>query len=154
MQGLRNIHTENFFNFLLNDNCFTKFCCFLSNLNMNQPQVYVYPLPSPVPSQPSRLIQSPCLSFLSHTANTHCLFDIWKCKFPCYSFYTSHSLLPSPHVHKAILCLFLHFCPVNKFFSTIFLYSVYVHQNMIFNFLILTHFTLYNRFQVHPPHQN
>ena len=31
--------------FLLKDNCFTEFCCFLSNLNMNQPQVYIYPLP-------------------------------------------------------------------------------------------------------------
>ena len=27
-------------------------------------------LPSPFPSHPSRLIQSPCLSFLSHTANS------------------------------------------------------------------------------------
>ena len=26
-------------NFLLKDNCFTEFCCFLSNLNMNQPAV-------------------------------------------------------------------------------------------------------------------
>ena len=26
-----------FFFFQLKDNCFTKFCCFLSNLNMNQP---------------------------------------------------------------------------------------------------------------------
>ena len=25
--------------FLLKDNCFTEFCCFLSNLNMNQPSV-------------------------------------------------------------------------------------------------------------------
>ena len=24
-------------NFLLKDNCFTEFCCFLSNLNTNQP---------------------------------------------------------------------------------------------------------------------
>ena len=23
--------------FLLKDNCFTEFCCFVSNLNMNQP---------------------------------------------------------------------------------------------------------------------
>ena len=28
--------------FLLKDNCFTEFCCFLSNFNMNQPQVYIY----------------------------------------------------------------------------------------------------------------
>ena len=27
--------------------------------------------PSPSPSHPSRLSQSPCLSFLSHTANSH-----------------------------------------------------------------------------------
>ena len=30
-------------------------------------------LPSPAPSYPSRLIQSPCLSFLSHTVNSHWL---------------------------------------------------------------------------------
>ena len=28
-----------------------------------------------------------------------------ECKFPCYSFHTSHRLLPSPHVHKSILQL-------------------------------------------------
>ena len=38
------------FIFLLKDNCFTEFCCFLSNLNMNQPQVYMYPLPFEPPS--------------------------------------------------------------------------------------------------------
>ena len=31
------------------------------------------------------------------------LFYILFCKFPCYSFHISHSLLPSPHVHKSIL---------------------------------------------------
>ena len=29
----------------MKDNCFTEFCCFLSNLDMNQPLVYIYPLP-------------------------------------------------------------------------------------------------------------
>ena len=28
---------KNLFTFQLKDNCFTEFCCFLSNLNMNQP---------------------------------------------------------------------------------------------------------------------
>ena len=37
-------------NFLLKDNCFTEFCCFLSNLNVNQPWVYIYPLPFEIPS--------------------------------------------------------------------------------------------------------
>ena len=36
--------------FLLKDNCFTEFFCFLSNLNMNQPEVYIYPLPFETPS--------------------------------------------------------------------------------------------------------
>ena len=31
------------------------------------------------------------------------LFYMWQCNFPCYSFHTSHPLLPSPHVHKSIL---------------------------------------------------
>ena len=30
-------HPRGFVNYLLKDNCFTEFCCFLSNLNMNQP---------------------------------------------------------------------------------------------------------------------
>ena len=34
----------------MKDNCFTEFCCFLSNLNMNQPYVYIYPLPFEPPS--------------------------------------------------------------------------------------------------------
>ena len=42
-------------------------------------------LPSPSPSHPSRLIQHPCLSFLSHTANSHWL-----------------SLLQVPHISKTI----------------------------------------------------
>ena len=36
--------------FLLKDNCFTEYCCFLSNLNMNQPEVYISPLTSEPPS--------------------------------------------------------------------------------------------------------
>ena len=67
----------------MKDYCFTEFCCFLSNLNMNQPRVYIYPLPfgTPSSSHPSRLIQSPGLSFLSHTANTRWLsiFHVTLC---------------------------------------------------------------------------
>ena len=39
-----------FIYFLLKDNSFTEFCCFLLNLNMNQPWVYIYPLPFEPPS--------------------------------------------------------------------------------------------------------
>ena len=57
----------------MNSNRFTEICSFLSNLNINQPYVIYDPpswvsLPSPSPSHPSKLIQSPCLSFLRHTA--------------------------------------------------------------------------------------
>ena len=48
------LHLEAIFfkliNCLLRDNCFTEFCCFLSNLNMSQPWVYIYPLPFETPS--------------------------------------------------------------------------------------------------------
>ena len=40
------------------------------------------------------------------------------------------------------LCLFLHCCPVNKFFSTIFLDSIYMYQNTVCILLFLTHITL------------
>ena len=54
------LHSSSFFKqfiFLLKDNCFTEFCCFLSNLNMNQPQGYIRPLPFETPSHlPPNLI--------------------------------------------------------------------------------------------------
>ena len=69
----------------MKDICFREFCCFLSNLSMNQPLICIRPLPfeSPSPSHPSRLsIQSPCLNFLSHRANSHwlsvlCMVMLW-----------------------------------------------------------------------------
>ena len=80
-------------------------------------------LPSASPSHSSGLTQSPCLSFPSHTANSRWLsISHMVMSVSCYSLHASHPLLPSPHVHKVhFLCLFLHCCPANKFFSTIFL---------------------------------
>ena len=130
---------------LLKDKCFTEFCCFLSNLNMNQAQVYKHPLPfeSPSQSQPSRLIQSPCLNFLQIPCGKFSLaisFTYGNVRFHVTpSIHLTISFLP--HVDKSVLyVLFLQGCPANKFFKTIFLDSVYVCQTMIFIFL--THFTL------------
>ena len=55
------------------------------------------PLPPPTLSHPSRWSQSPGLSSLSHLANSHWLSILHKLMymFPCYSFYSSHPLLPT-----------------------------------------------------------
>ena len=63
---------------LTKKNCFVVLCWSLPNLNMSQPCIPVFPpswisLPLPSPSHPSRLLQSPSLSSLSHKAKSHCL---------------------------------------------------------------------------------
>ena len=86
-------------------------------------------LPLPSPSYPSRLIQSPCLSFLSQTANSrwlsilHMVMKVSMLLCPYISL--APPLSPCPQVYS--LCLFLHCCPANKLFSTIFLDSIYMH---------------------------
>ena len=85
---------------------------------------------SPSPSHSSRLIQSPCLSSLRHTANSHWLpFNIWYCKFPCYSLHRSHPLLPSLHVYKTILnvCFSTVGLKTNSSVPSFFLDSIYMH---------------------------
>ena len=53
-------------------------------------------LPPPTPSPPSRLSQSPGLSSLGHTTNSHWLsiFHTVVYMFPRYSRHSLHSLLP------------------------------------------------------------
>ena len=106
----------NFTYFLLKDNCFTEFCCLLSNLNMNQPQVYIYPLPfgtslpSPSPSHPSRLIQSSCLSFLSYTANSHWLSILHMVMYVSMLLSPYNPASPSSPplcVHKSVLNVYV-----------------------------------------------
>ena len=65
------------------------------------------------------------------------LFYIWWCKSPRYSLHTSHPFPPPlpPHPQVCSLCVFLHCCPENKFISTTFLDSTYMHQYTIFIFL-------------------
>ena len=65
------------------------------------------------------------------------------------------SPLPPPRVLKSILyvCIFIPVLPLGSsetFFF--FLDSIYMCQHMVFVFLFLTYFTLYDRLQVHPPH--
>ena len=53
------------FIFLLKDNCFIEFCCFLSNLSMNQPSAYIYPLPFDphLPIPPLKVDTEPLFEF-------------------------------------------------------------------------------------------
>ena len=85
----------------------------ISHIYTYIPSLLKHP-PISLPISTPRLIQRPCFSFLSHTAKSCWLsilhMIIWNrfpCfqKFPCCSFHTSHPLLPSPHVHKSILCV-------------------------------------------------
>ena len=60
-------------------------------------------LPSPSPSHLSTLIQRPCLSFLSLTADSYWLSILHMVmSVSTYSFQTSDPLLLSPHVRKSI----------------------------------------------------
>ena len=47
--------------------------------------------------------------------------------FPCFSLNLSYPLLPPPCLSVCSLYLHLHCCPVNRFISTIFLDSIYMH---------------------------
>ena len=67
---------------------------------------------------------------------------------------SSHPLpLPqSPKVCSLHLCLFC--CLAYRVIITIFLNSIYMCQYTVLVFFFLAYFTLYNRLQFHPPHQN
>ena len=72
----------------------------------------------------------------------------------CHSPKSSHPLpLPqSPKacsIHQCLFCGLIH-----RVIVTIFLNSIYMHQYTVLVFFFLAYFTLYNRFQFHPSHQN
>ena len=116
-------------------NYFTIVQWFLSYIAMNQPWVHMYTyIPSLLNLPPVSLPISPL------QADTEPLFQFPEphSKFPLAIYFTYgivsilvtlsirltfSSLSPCPY----FLCLFLHCCPVNEFFSTIFLDSIYIY---------------------------
>ena len=81
-------------------------CVSAVDLPMSPPTWPSFPPPSP--SHPSRLLLSPGLSSLSHTANSHWLSILHMVMlFPYYSLHTSHPLLstPQPCPYFLRLCL-------------------------------------------------
>ena len=76
---------------------------FLSYTNKNQTYMYICSLPLEAFSHLITRLwvsQSPGLSFLSYVANSHWLSILHMVVFvfPCYSFHSSHPLLPQPTV--------------------------------------------------------
>ena len=132
---------------------------FLPYINLNQPQVYICALPLEPPPSPhsSRLSQSPNWGSLRHIAHSHWLFYIWQY---ILSMLLSPFSPPSPalpHVHKSALhvCLSIAALQIGSSVSSFWIpYMEYICQYMVFVFLFLTYFTLYNMLQVHPPDKN
>ena len=103
--------------------------------HINQPQVYICPLPPEYPSHlplhptPLGCHRAPSLSSLHHAANFHWLPHLHMVIYmsQCYSFSLWVSLLPLLCPQICSLCLHLHCCPANRFISTAFLDSIYIH---------------------------
>ena len=62
---------------------------------------------------------------------------------------------PSPTESKRLFYTSVSLCYlVHRVIVTIFLNSIYMHQYTVLVFFFLAYFTMYNRLQSHPPHQN
>ena len=146
-------------------NCFTMVCQFLPYNKVNQLYIQIYPHISSLLRLPPTL-PIPLLQVVTkHQADLSVLCSCFPLAIyftfgsVCMSMPLSHfvpaypSPSPCPQVHSLRLCL--NSCPAPRFFITnffFFLDSIYMCQHMVFVFLFLTYFTLYDRLQVHSPH--
>ena len=140
--------TESFLKkFLLQGVCFTILCWFLPYINMRQPQVYIHPLPLGPPCQlpphpallrcHGALGWAPCVTQPIHwLSSLHVVMYVSM----LLSIRLILSLTLCPRVCS--LYLHLHWCPANRFISTIFIDSIYM---LNIQYLSLTYFSLYNR---------
>ena len=158
------MYTFFFLTSLLEYNCFTMLCQFLLYNKVNQLYVYIYPhipcllrLPSTLPIPPLQEVtkhqadfpvQCSCFPLVISFTFGSVYMSVLLSHF--FSAYPSPSLCPQVHS----LHLRLYSCPGPRFLRTIFLFleSIYMCQHVVFVFLFLTYFTLYDRLQVHPPH--
>ena len=110
-------------------------------------------------SHPSKWSQSTKLVSLHYAVASHQLsilhLVVYICQ--CHSLTSSQLILPTPCALKSILYIYV-FSPVlplgssERFVVVVVLDSIYMCQHMVFVFLFLTYFTLYDGLQVHPPH--
>ena len=124
--------------------------CVIMSPILNLPSRFpLHPIPQGHPSVPA-------LSTLSHVSNldwqsiSHMVIYMFQC-YSLKSFHT-HLLPQSPKVCSLHLYFFC--CLTYRVIITIFLNSLYMHQYTVLVFFFLTYFTLYNRPQFHPHHQN
>ena len=138
-------------------------CQFLLYNKVNQLYIYIYHIfpPSCVSlplslSHHSRWSQSTELISLCSVAASHQLSILQLVVYIC----ACHSLtlfqlpLPPPHVLKSILyvCILIPVLPLGSSEKNFFfLDSIYMYERMVFVFLFLTYFTLYDKPYIHPP---
>ena len=117
------------------------------------------PHPEPPSHLPPHTIPLGHLSALAPSIQYHALNLDWRLisymilyMFQCHSPKSSHPrpLPQSPKDCSIHLCLFC--CLAYRVIITIFLNSIYMCQYTVLVFFFLAYFTLYNRFQLHPPH--
>ena len=99
--------------------------------------------------------RAPALSTLLHALTLHQSSTLHQViyMFQCYQVTSSHPcLLPrSPKVCSLHLCLFC--CLTYRVIVTVFLNFIYTRVILYcIGVFFLAYFTLYNRFQFHPPH--
>ena len=122
------------------------YTCPLHFETASKPLPASYP-PSPHPPHPTplgryrALGRAPCVS--RQLALAGCFTHSRVCVSEPLSFWSTLSFPCGDH--KSVL----HSWPADRFISTIFLDSVYMHKNTMFVFLSLTYFTLCNRLWVH-----
>ena len=125
--------------------CCISFCC--TTTRISHMYTYIPTLLTLCPlHHPTALGHHRALSCCSALYSSFPLAIIWQYIYvnvtlslcPTLSFPTT----PCPQVHSLHFCLYS--CPENRFISTIFLDSTYMHQYqcMIFVFLFLTYFTV------------
>ena len=103
-------------------------------------------LTSPASPHPSRSSQITRWGCLCYTASSH-----QPSILPLIE-YMLMLLSPSVPLSPSVLCICVF--PADRFIDIIFLDSIHMHQYIIFVFLFLTYFTLYNRPSVPAPHWN
>ena len=111
-------------------------------------------LPPHLHPHPSGLSQSTKVSSLCYVAASHWLSILHTVVCICQTCSPNLSHPPLPTLFQLIhsLHLNLYSWPADRLICTIFLDSIHMFSYMIFVFLFLTYFLLYDRFEVHPHH--